>query len=75
MVRQEHADVVVDEGSCSRKSIHRGVLLPHIVRRCGMHWGRGDLQIPGTDVGPVRRLLASGPLECWEDVSSLDPAK
>ena len=36
---------------------------------------RGDFQIYGTDVGPVRQRLAGGPPKFWEGTLSLDPAR
>ena len=40
-----------------------------------MFRGGGDFQVPGKDVGPVRRQLAGGPSKFWEGPSGLDPAK
>ena len=41
----------------------------------GMNLGCGDLQIPGTGVGPVGRRLSGGPPEFWEGAPSMEPAR
>ena len=39
-----------------------------------MYRGSGEFKIPGKDFGPVRKLLAGGPSECWEGTPSLESA-
>ena len=70
-VQQEHADVVAEEGRHNFEPICRGVLQPCGVRQDGIHRGCGDFQVSGTDVGPVRRRLASGLPEFCEGAPSL----
>ena len=74
-VQQEHSDAVKEEGHRNSKPMRGGVLRPHEGRNGRMHRGRGDLQVPGTEVGPVRQRLAGGPSECWEGVPSLELAR
>ena len=52
--------------------MRRGVFQPHGRRRCGVHRGGGEFQVPGKDVGPVRQILAGGPSECREGMTGLE---
>ena len=54
-VQQEHSNAVAEEGRHDRESMCGGAFQPHRGRQGGIHRGGGDLQISGTDVGPVRR--------------------
>ena len=74
-MQQEHADVVAEEGRHNFEPICRGVLQPCGVRQDGIHRGCGDFQVSGTDVGPVRRRLASGLPEFCEGAPSLEMAR
>ena len=73
-VHPEHAYVVAEEGRRDCKPMRGGEIQIQRKRRSGVYREGGDFQVPGKDVGPVRRQMDGGPSECWESTLSMESA-
>ena len=70
-MRQEHADMVVEEVNRNHKPMRGGVLQYHGGRRGGVHRGTGYIQVSGEEAILSILRLANGPPEYQEGAPSL----